>query len=140
MKTLVHRLSLIAMVIATSAASAQYVKGNEAVQTLNNGKTRVHIAPLPKTGRPLSPCAAHGNCHPGPWRMVETDAGLMECTEAYARESTCRPSTYGTKKLSRLWVVKSKGEWLQCQYPDLNSKCVPIFARPPANLPYDAVQ
>mgnify|MGYP006160620893 CR=1 FL=1 len=50
------------------------------------------------------------------------------------------PSTYGTTKLSRLWVVKKGGQWLQCQFPDLGSKCVNVFARPPANLPFDAVQ
>lgn len=140
MKTLVHRLSLIAMVIATSAASAQYVKGNEAVQTAITGKIQVQTPPLTQIASRRPPCAADGNCHPGPWHMVETDAGLVECTEVYARTSSCRSSTYGALKRSRLWVVKSKGEWLQCQYPDLNSKCVPIFARPPANLPYSAVQ
>lgn len=140
MKTLVRHLSLIAMVITTGAASAQYVKGNEAVQVTLTGKVQVQTPPLTQTASRRKPCAANGNCHPGLWRMVETDAGLMECTEPYARESACRPSTYGAKKLSRLWVVKSKGEWLQCQYPDLNSKCVPIFARPPANLPYGAFQ
>lgn len=140
MKTLVRHLSLIAMAITTSAASAQYVKGNEAVQTTTTGKVQVQTPPLTQAASRRKPCAADGNCHPGLWRMVETDIGLMECTEPYARASACRPSSYGTKKLSRLWVVKSKGEWLQCQYPDLNSKCVPIFARPPANLPYGAFQ
>jgi hypothetical protein len=72
--------------------------------------------------------------------MVETAAGLVECTEAYARPGTCRTSTYGKAKLARLWVVKSQGVWLQCQYPDLRSRCVPMNARPPANLPFDAVQ
>ncbi|WP_234265046.1 hypothetical protein [Hydrogenophaga sp. NFH-34] len=64
----------------------------------------------------------------------------MECTEVYAREGTCRPSSYGTTKLSRIWVLKTSGQWLQCQYPDLGSKCVKVFAPPPTNLPYPAVQ
>lgn len=140
MKTLVRHLSLIAMVITTGAASAQYVKGNEAVQTTITGKVQVQTPPLTQAASRRKPCAADGSCHPGPWHMVETPAGLVECTEVYARETTCRNSTYGALKRSRLWVVKSQGEWLQCQYPDLNSKCVPIFARPPANLPYSAVQ
>ena len=67
--------------------------------------------------------------------MVETDAGLMECTEIYARPGTCRASRYGSEKRSRLWIVKTKGQWLQCQYPDLASKCVSTKA-----LPYAAVQ
>lgn len=140
MKTLLRHVAVIACVLSASTASAQYVKGNEAVQRLGNGKIEVQTPPLTPTAGRLKPCAADGNCHPGPWHMVETNAGLLECTEVYARKSSCRTSTYGSLKRSRLWIVKSKGTWLQCQYPDLNSKCVPIFARPPANLPYSAVQ
>ena len=76
----------------------------------------------------------------GAWRMVETDTGLMECTEPYARPGACRTSSYGSQKLTRVWVVKRNNEWAQCQYPDLASKCTPMFARPPANLPVDAIQ
>jgi hypothetical protein len=121
---------------------AQFVKGNEAVKVMADGSKRVETAPLPATGpiRSTKPCPASAGCHAGSWHMVETAAGLMECTEAYARPGTCRTSTYGTTKLSRLWVVKSGENWLQCQYPDLGSKCVNMFARPPANLPFDAVQ
>ena len=67
--------------------------------------------------------------------MVETSEGLMECTELYARAGTCRTSRYGSEKRSRLWIVKNKGQWMQCQYPDLASKCVSTKA-----LPFDAVQ
>jgi len=107
-----------------------------------DGTKRVETAPLPATGpiqghetllgRRRVPCRrlAHGR----------DQRGLQECTEAYARPGTCRASSYGTKKMSRLWVVKAGGHWLQCQYPDLGSKCVDMFARPPANLPFDAVQ
>jgi hypothetical protein len=72
--------------------------------------------------------------------MVETKDGLLECTEPFARPTTCRASTYGAQKLSRLWIVKRGAQWMWCQYPDLSSKCVDMFAPPPANLPYDAVQ
>ena len=72
--------------------------------------------------------------------MVETKDGLVECTEAYARPGTCRASSYGQTKLLRLWVVKSGDAWLQCQLPDIASKCVNMFARPPGNLPYPATQ
>ena len=131
-----------AIAFASSIASAQYVKGNEAVKLLPDGSKRVETPPLPATGpiRSTKPCAAADNCHGGAWLMVETKDGLVECTEAYARPGTCRKSTYGTTKLSRLWVVKSGTNWLQCQFPDLGSKCVNMFARPPANLPFDAVQ
>ena len=67
--------------------------------------------------------------------MVETVGGLQECTEIYARPTTCRPSTYGVEKVSRLWIVKSKGQWMHCQLPDLGSKCVRTN-----QPPYSAVQ
>ena len=120
-----------------TAAHAQFVKGNEAVTMTAAGK-KVETPPVPTSAGKV--CGAEAKCHASSWRMVETGAGLVECTEAYARPSSCRASTYGTQKLPRLWVVKRGSEWLQCQYPDLNSKCMPMFARPPANLPVDAVQ
>jgi hypothetical protein len=137
-----HLLALAALSLTAATAAAQFVKGNDAVKLMPDGSKRLETAPLPSTGpiRSIRPCNADAGCHPGPWHMVETKGGLVECTEAYARPGTCRKSTYGTTKLSRLWVVKSGTNWLQCQYPDLGSKCVNIFARPPANLPFDAVQ
>lgn len=130
------------LVVASTESFAQFVKGNEAVKAMLDGSKRVEAAPLPSTGpiRSSKVCSAGAGCNAGSWHMVETADGLLECTEAYARPSACRASTYGSKKLSRLWVVKSGGKWLQCQYPDLGSKCVNMFARPPANLPFDAVQ
>ena len=119
--------------LLSSAVNAQFVKGNEAVVG-----TKVETPPvLASLGKA---CAATANCHAGAWHMVETSAGLLECTEPSARLTTCRPSTYGTQKLARLWVVKKGTAWLWCQYPDLGSKCVDMSARPPANLPYDAIQ
>ena len=135
---------LVALTFAVfgTNSSAQFVKGNEAVRVSNSGERLVELTPLPSSGpiRKTKPCLAQAGFHAGPWHMVETRAGLMECTEAYAREGTCRPSTYGTTKLSRIWVVKTGGQWLQCQFPDLGSKCVKVFAPPPTNLPYPAVQ
>lgn len=132
----------VALAMTTTVAQAQFVKGNEAVKVMPDGSKRVETAPLPTTGpiRNTKPCDATAGCNAGPWHMVETASGLLECTEAYARPNTCRASTYGSTKLARLWVVRSGGNWLQCQYPDLGSKCVNMFARPPANLPFDAVQ
>ena len=133
---------VVAIACGSSAALAQFVKGNEAVQVMADGAKRVETPPLPTTGpiRSTKPCAVAANCHGGAWLMVETNDGLVECTEAYARPGTCRASTYGTTRLLRLWVVKSGGAWLQCQLPDVASRCVNMFARPPANLPYPAVQ
>ena len=131
--------SIASLVFASSAlfclaAQAQYVKGNEATQP---GK-KVATPPVPSSVSKV--CEANAKCHAGAWRMVETDSGLMECTEPWARPGSCRTSSYGSQKLTRVWVVKRNNEWAQCQYPDLGSKCTPIFARPPANLPFDAVQ
>lgn len=142
MKVVQRIVVLALLIIGSSTALAQFVKGNEAVKVMVDGSKKVEIAPLPATGpiRSTKPCLANAGCHAGSWHMVETADGLMECTEAYARPGTCRTSTYGSNKISRLWVVKTGGNWLQCQYPDLGSKCVNMFARPPANLPFDAVQ
>ena len=117
---------VIGMVVAlaTGIASAQYVKGNEAVRLMPDGSKRVETPPT--AGAVLAkPCpAAKAGCAGGGWKMVETQEGLVECTEIYARPGTCRTSTFGTEKRSRLWIVKSRGQWLQCQQPDLGSKCV----------------
>lgn len=130
------------LVLATSAlfsftAQAQYVKGNEAVQKTATGTT-ISKPPVPASVGKV--CDARAKCYAGAWRMVETDAGLQECTEPFARTGSCRLSTYGAQKLPRVWVIKRGSEWQQCQFPDLASKCTPIFARPPANLPTDAIQ
>lgn len=142
MKSTIQVFALVAAVSAYGNASAQFVKGNEAVTVSADGSKQVETPPMPATGpaRRSKPCLANAGCHAGSWLMVETSEGLVECTEAYARPGTCRKSTYGTTKASRLWVLKSKSLWLQCQFPDLGSKCVNMFARPPANLPYSALQ
>lgn len=134
--------AISALVLATSAlfsftAQAQYVKGNEAVQKTATG-TAISKPPVPASVGKV--CNATAKCYAGAWRMVETDAGLQECTEPFARTGSCRASTYGAQKLPRVWVIKRGSEWQQCQFPDLASKCTPIFARPPANLPADAIQ
>jgi hypothetical protein len=131
-----HRLSALALAaFAMSSGNAQFVKGNEAVKVMPDGSRRVETPPLPSaTLGP--PCAAQNPaCTAGGWRMVETPDGLRECTEIYARPGTCRSSTFGTEKRARLWIVKRGGQWLQCQFPDLASKCVSTKA-----LPYPAVQ
>ena len=124
-----------ALVVGHSAALAQFVKGNEAVKVMPDGKKRVETPPLPSVpiGKPCP--AAQAGCAGGGWLMVETADGLVECTEIYARPGTCRPSTYGTEKRSRLWIVKTSSQWMQCQYPDVASKCVST-----KSLPTSAVQ
>jgi len=131
-------VALVAIAFAATTASAQFVKGNEAVKVMPDGTKKVETPPLVATK--AKPCAAAAGCHPGPWHMVETSDGLRECTEPFARPTTCRESTYGTQKISRLWIAKKGTAWLWCQYPDMSGKCVDMNARPPLNLPVSAVQ
>ena len=124
-----------ALAIASTASLAQFVKGNEAIKVMPDGSKRVETPPLPSASIG-KPCPAEQiGCAGGGWLMVETSTGLVECTEIYARLGTCRPSTYGVEKRSRLWIVKSRSQWMQCQYPDLASKCVST-----KSLPTSAVQ
>ncbi len=125
----------ILMLVGTTAAQAQFVKDNEAVRVLPDGTKKVETPPLPGMGL-AAPCQAdRPGCAGSGWRMVETSDGLRECTEIYARPGTCRASTYGAQKRSRLWIVKKSGQWMQCQRPDLASKCVST-----KDLPYSEVQ
>lgn len=131
------RSIMVAAVLALVAgsATAQFVKGNEAVKVMPDGTKKVETPPHPSTTLG-APCAADKPaCTASGWRMVETGEGLRECTEIYARPGTCRPSTFGTEKRPRLWIVKVKGQWMQCQFPDIGSKCVSTKA-----LPYSAIQ
>lgn len=132
----IHLLvAAIALATQSPAAMAQFVKGNEAVKLMPDDTRRVETPPT--AGALLAkPCpAAEPGCSGGGWKMVETKDGLMECTEVYARAGTCRTSTYGTEKRSRVWIVKRGSQWMHCQYPDLSSHCVSIKA-----LPSGAVQ
>ena len=142
MKGLQAVLVCAALVLGSNAALAQFVKGNEAVKVMPDGSKRVETPPIPSSGtaNKSKPCAANAGCHPGPWYMVETPTGLQECTEPFARATTCRDSTYGSQKIARLWMAKSGSTWLWCQRADLSSKCVDMNARPPSNLPFPAVQ
>jgi hypothetical protein len=135
MKVVRHLLALVALALAATTSSAQFVKGNEAVKVMPDGTKKVQTPPT--AGALLAkPCPAEkAGCAGGGWKMVETPEGLMECTEVYARPSTCRSSTYGSQKLSRVWVVKTGAEWKHCQYPDLGKGCVSI-----KRLPTPAVQ
>ena len=131
----VRHLFAVTLALACTVAGAQFVKGNEAVKVMPDGSKKVETPST--TGALLTkPCpAANPGCSGGGWKMVETSEGLVECTEVYARPSTCRPSTYGSEKRSRVWVVKVGPEWKHCQYPDLDKGCVSI-----KSLPNPAVQ
>jgi hypothetical protein len=134
MSQLIKTLTALAASAAATAACAQFVKGNEAVRILPGGGRKVETPPLPSAT--LGPvCSAETVvCTPSGWRMVETPAGIQECTEFYARPGACRSSTYGTERRPRLWIVKINGQWMQCVFPDVKSKCVSIKALPPVTI------
>jgi len=118
--------------IAAAPAQAQFVKGNEAVRVLPNGAKTVETPPLPSI-QLAAPCKAEiPACAVAGWMMVETHEGLRECTEFYARPGSCTTSTYGSEKRPRRWILKISGRWMQCQGPDIASKCVSTKALPPA--------
>ena len=130
MNTLLQTMAVVAIAVASTIAGAQFVKGNEAVKVMANGKKVVETPPVPFVSLG-APCPANkAGCAGGGWKMVETDAGISECTEVFARPATCRPSTYGSEKKSRSWIVRSRGQWMQCAQPELNSKCVSLKSLP----------
>lgn len=135
MKTSLRLLSIAVLGVLASSASAQFVKGNEAVRLQPDGSRKVETPPTMDAllGKPCP--AVEPGCSGGGWKMVETQDGLMECTEVYARPTTCRPSTYGAEKRSRVWVVKTGSVWKHCSLPDVTKGCVSIKA-----LPTPAVQ
>lgn len=135
MKAVRYVLAAGALALSATTASAQFVKGNEAVKVMPDGTRKVETPPLPSATL-AAPCKAENPaCTSSGWQMVETKEGLRECTEIYARQGTCRPSTFGTEKRVRLWIVLVRGRWMHCQSPDINSNCVSI-----KTLPYGVVQ
>jgi hypothetical protein len=135
MKALRRSLAMVALALASASSMAQFVKGNEAVKVMPDGTKKVQTPPT--AGALLTkPCpATDPACTGGGWKMVETASGLMECTEVYARPGTCRASTYGAEKRSRVWVVKAGTDWKHCTLPDVSKGCVSI-----KSLPTPAVQ
>ena len=104
-----------------------------------DGTKKVETPPLPATGRSARqrPAPRQAGCHGGAWLMVETADGLRRVHRAYARPGTCRASTYRHREAARgSGSSRRGGQWLQCQLPDIGSKCVNMFARPPDNLPF----
>ena len=135
MKAVRNLLPMAALALASASSMAQFVKGNEAVKVMPDGTKKVETPPLPAATLG-TPCpATKSGCAGGGWKMLESADGLVECTEVFARPGTCRSSTYGAEKRSRAWIVKVKGEWAQCERPDISGKCVSL-----KSFPISAVQ
>jgi hypothetical protein len=79
MKAVRHLLALVALALAATTASAQFVKGNEAVKVMPDGTKKDRNAPLPGTGplakhkalrcrrRVFRRALAHGRNQAGSW-------------------------------------------------------------------------
>ncbi|CAM4015227.1 hypothetical protein [Roseateles saccharophilus] len=132
MNVVTNIVALASAAMLAAPAQAQFVKGNEAVSVRADGARKVETPPIPSAtlGPPCK--AVDPACWSlGAWLMLETADGLQECTELYARPETCRASTFGSLKRLRLWVVKVKGQWMQCPRPDIDSGCLSTKALPP---------
>ena len=57
MRAIRHLLALVALTLAATTASAQFVKGNEAVKVMPDGTKKVETPPLPSTTLG-APCVA----------------------------------------------------------------------------------
>ena len=135
MTSVLPSLTLMVLLGLPAAAPAQFVKGNEAVKALSDGTRKVEVPQTPSVSLG-SPCpATKPGCAGGGWKMLEGGSGLMECTEIFARATTCRPSTFGIEKRSRAWIVKVNDQWMQCPRPRIDAQCISI-----KSFPISAVQ
>ena len=98
MKATRHLLALVALALAANTASAQFVKGNEAVKVMPDGTKKVETPPLPAATLG-APCpAAKAGCAGGGWKMLESPSGLVECTEVFARPGLGKLMVGATKQ------------------------------------------
>lgn len=101
------------------------VRYNEAVR-LVAGKRVVELPP----GNPHYP-----NLKPSPIGkagsslryMIETQAGLVQCTSTQWTAESCEPSDHGTKRRARTWVVKVQGAWKGCIGLDAPKECRALY-------------
>ncbi len=123
----------LALLLSSSLAQAQaisgpnvYAEGNEAVgkEAAGNRKVELPPAPVGRSGKPQllnptpMPVTSSGFVY-----MIETNDGLTECSHADIRSGECQPSTIGTKKRSRIWVVKRNAKWWLCGSPARSAEC-----------------
>ena len=130
------RLATTALVVAATVfahaniASAQQATGfpgNEAVRIVA-GKRVVEVPPTygTQSGKPAdySP-PTHVGGKGGPVIMIEGPEGLMACSDYILIKTACIPSDIGSVQRYRVWVVKLKAEWQQC-----NSRVAPMVCKP----------
>ena len=95
---------------------------NEAVRIDRTGERTVQLPPGSNVTRlPAQAPPPDG----GTVYMIETEAGLVECTHRWYRKDECRAATFGKLRVMRAWVVKRGGTWWQCSLPSTDAKCLP---------------
>jgi hypothetical protein len=129
---------LLALAAATTHAqpAGPAFPGNEAVRIVN-GKRVVEALPLSVGQRLLVKSGSKG-VPPSPGGevyMIEAPQGLMECRNSYLSPNGCLPSSLGTTKRPRLWVVKLAGVWVYCDSRAQSRKCEPrVLDGPPSAM------
>ena len=85
MKAVRHLLALLAIAVVCTGASAQFVKGNEAVKVMPDGTKKVETPPLPSTTLG-APCAADKPaCTASGWLLGRGGGGQRVCGHGMLR-------------------------------------------------------
>jgi len=117
---------------ATPAASTSLgptVAYNEAVRVIG-GKRIVQLPPPnPHNPKQFVP-RLDGAYKPHAGYMIEAEAGLMQCTLPVYHQHGCEPSTYGSKRSVRTWIVLRGGQWQACIGIDQPKKCRALYPTP----------
>ncbi|MBI5792585.1 MAG: hypothetical protein HZA63_14035 [Rhodocyclales bacterium] len=101
---------------------------NEAVRIVN-GKRVVQLPPLnPYNPKQFVPPA---NSHAMRMHayMIETQAGLVQCTVPFFAKEGCEPSDYGRQQRLRTWVVFRNGEWQGCIGASKPKQCRAVYPK-----------
>lgn len=114
---------------AATAPAGPVVAYNEAVRVVN-GKRVVQLPPRNPYGTKEYVPKLSGAYKPPAGYMIETEAGLMQCTVTFFDKDGCEPSTYGSKRAMRTWIVLRGGEWQGCIGIDQPKKCRAVYPKP----------
>lgn len=110
------------------AAAGPTVAYNEAVRIVG-GKRVVELPPLnPYSPKQFVPPAGSHVLRNHAY-MVETPNGLLQCTVPFYAKAGCEPSTYGSVRQRRTWVVLHKGEWKGCIGLDAPKQCRALYPK-----------
>lgn len=102
---------------------------NEAVRVIN-GKRVVQLPPRNPYGTKVFVPRFDGVYKPHAGYMIETEAGLVQCTVPFFEKEGCEPSTYGIKRTNRRWIVLRGGEWQACTGVEQPKKCRAVYPKP----------